>query len=170
MKLFPSKVDVIANEIITRLIGEGDIEAGNPAEAQLDCAAVLKEYIRIDRELTERAKDMMEIRQLPHAQLGRIKRQLAEQKNFGMGDDGYTWITNQILETFMQSPHIEEVYSDDPVLRRKIKDITRKHTEVEDKVDAEVRERIKNVQEGTAAWEIEYNRVLEQVKAKHGLH
>ena len=32
-----------------------------------------------------------------------------------------------------------------------------------------MRQRLKNIQEGTSAWEVEYARVLDQVKQKHGI-
>src|SRR5688500_15253132 len=139
MRLYPGKVETIAAEIITALTQAGDIEVSDPNEAQLDAAAVLKEYIRVDKELTERAKDILEIRGLPHSALGRTKRQLADQKEFGLGEDGVTWICNQLVETFMQSRHVEEVYADDVTLRRKIKEIVRKHMAVDDELDQEVR-------------------------------
>ena len=169
MKLYPAKVDAIAAEVITTLTQAGDIDVSDANEAQLDAAAVLKEYIRVDKELTERAKDILEIRGLPYAQLGRTKRQLADQKDFGLGEDGITWICNQLVETFMQSKHVDEVYADDVTLRRKIKDIVRKHMAVDDELDQEVRQRIKNLQEGTQAWDVEYAKVMEQIKTKHGI-
>lgn len=169
MRLYPGKVDTIAAEIITKLSSDGDIEVSDGKEAQLDAASVLKEYIRVDKELTERAKDILEIRGLPYAHLGRTKRQLAEQKDFGLGEEGITWICNQMLEAFMQSRHIEEVFADDVTMRRKIKDITRKHMMVDEAIDQEVRDRIKNLEEGTSAWEVEYGKVLEQIKQKHGV-
>jgi uncharacterized protein len=169
MRLYPGKVDTIAAEIIAKLSVDGDIEVSDGKEAQLDAASVLKEYIRVDKELTERAKDILEIRGLPYAHLGRTKRQLAEQKDFGLGEEGLTWICSQMLEAFMQSRHIEEVFADDTTLRRKIKDIARKHMMVDEAIDQEVRDRIKNLEEGTSAWEIEYSKVLEQIKVKHGV-
>ena len=36
-------------------------------------------------------------------------------------------------------------------------------------LDVEVRQRIKNLQEGTSAWEVEYARAMEQIKRKHGI-
>jgi hypothetical protein len=74
-----------------------------------------------------------------------------------------------MLEAFMSSRHIDEVFADDAILRRKIKDICKKHMTVDDQIDQEVRDRIKNLEEGTQAWEVEYQRVLEQVKGKHGV-
>ncbi|HWU86106.1 MAG TPA: DUF507 family protein [Kofleriaceae bacterium] len=169
MRLYPAKVDSIADEIITVLTQAGDIEVSDNNEAKLDAASVLKEYIRVDKELTERAKDILEIRGLPYSHLGRTKRQLADQKDFGLGEEGLSWIANQMLEAFMSSRHVEEVFADDAILRRKIKDICKKHMQVDEAIDQEVRDRIKNLEEGTQAWDIEYGKVLEQIKQKHGL-
>ena len=169
MRLYTGKVDTIAAEIITKLTADGDIETAEPHEAQLDAASVLKEYIRVDKELTERAKDILEIRGLPYSHLGRTKRQLADSKEFGLGEEGLSWIANQMLEAFMSSRHVDEVFADDVALRKKLKDIVRKHMAVDEEIDQEVRQRIKNLQEGTAAWEVEYAKVLEQIKQKHGL-
>ena len=169
MRLYPGKVDTIAAEIITTLTQAGDIEVSDANEAQLDAAAVLKEYIRVDKELTERAKDILEIRGLPYSHLGRTKRQLADQKEFGLGEEGLSWIANQMLEAFMSSRHVDEVFADDAILRRKIKDICKKHMQLDEAIDQEVRDRIKNLEEGTQAWEIEYNRVMGQMKQKYGL-
>jgi hypothetical protein len=169
MRLYPGKVDSIASEIITTLTAAGDIEVSDSNEAQLDAASVLKEYIRVDKELTERAKDILEIRGLPYSNLGRTKRQLAEQKEFGLGEEGLSWIANQMLEAFMNSRHVDEVFAEDAILRRKIKDICKKHMMVDEAMDQEVRDRIKNLEEGTQAWDVEYQKVLEQVKGKHGI-
>ncbi len=169
MKLYPGKVDPIAGEIVHRLVEDGDIEVSNRTEAQLDVASVLNEYLRVDRELTDRAKDILEIRGLGYSAFGRTKRQLAEQREFGLGEEGITWICNQLVEIFMSSAHIDEIFSDDATLRRKLKEILRKHMAVDEELDQEVRQKIKNLQEGTSAWEVEYNRVMDQMKKKHGL-
>lgn len=169
MRLYPGKVDTIAAEIITSLVQGGDIEVSDNNEAQLDVAAVLKEYIRVDKELTERAKDILEIRGLPYSHLGRTKRQLADQKEFGLGEEGLSWIANQMLEAFMSSRHVDEVFAEDQILRRKIKDICKKHMQVDEAIDQEVRDRIKNLEEGTQAWDVEYAKVLDQIKQKHGI-
>ena len=169
MKLYSGKIDTISNEVITRLTADGDVDVVDRSEAELDVASVLKEYLRVDRELTERAKDILEIRGLGHSHFGKTKRQLADKKDFGLGEDALTWIVNQLLETFMQSRHIEEIYCDDPTIRRKTKEILVKHMTVDDDLDQEVRDRIRNLEEGTNAWDIEYARVMDQMKNKHGL-
>ena len=169
MKLYAGKIDSISTEIIARLTNDGDIEVTNRSEAELDVASVLKEYLRVDSELTERAKDILEIRGLGYSHFGRTKRSLAEQKDFGLGEEGITWIVNQLLETFMQSQHVDEIYAEDASLRRKIREVLNKHMAVDEELDREVRQRIKNLEEGTQTWEIEYGRVMEQMKQKFGM-
>lgn len=169
MRLYTAKVPVISAEIVRTLVEGGDVEVAAPAEVELDVASVLKEYIRVDRELTDKAKDLMEQRKLPYGQFSKIKRTLAEEKDFGLGEEAISWICTQLLETFMHSANVEEVYADDATLRRRVKDVLKKHMVVDEELDAEVRQRIKNLEEGTATWELEYSRVMEQIKQKHGL-
>jgi uncharacterized protein len=169
MRLYSAKIPVIASEIVRSLAEANDIECADPAEVELDVTSVLKEYVRVDRELTDRAKDILEQRKLPYGQFSKVKRALAEEKEFGLGEDALTWICNQLVETFMHSANVDEVYADDTVIRRRIKDVLKKHMAIEEELDAEVRQRIKNLEEGTSTWELEYSRVMEQIKQKHGL-
>ncbi len=169
MRLYKTKIPNVAALIIERLVKDGDIEVSNVTEANLDVEAVLNEFLRLDREITEAAKDKLERRGLPYSKFGRIKRDLAEQRGIGAGEEAISWICNQVLETFMHSPHVDEVYSEDLVMRRKMKDILRSAMAVESELDEEVRKRIKNIKEGTDAWEIEYSHKMQQIRRKHGL-
>lgn len=169
MRLYSGKIPIIAREIISELTDAGDIEVNNRDEAELDIQAVLKEYLRTDRELTERTKDILESRKLPHGHFGKIKRSAAEEKGFGLGEEGVMWMCNQILETFMQSTFIEEIFAADVDMRKKMRTTLRRHMLVEEELDAEVRKRIQNLQEGTANWDIEYSKVMDQIKQKRGL-
>jgi hypothetical protein len=168
MRLYSAKIPAIAAEIV-RALADGDIECSEPAEVELDVQSVLKEYVRVDRELTDKAKDIAEKRGLPYGGHTKIKRQLADEKDFGLGEDAVTWICTQLVETFMHSSNVDEVFADDATLRRKVKDVLRKHMTVDEELDAEVRQRIKNLEEGTQAWELEYGRVMEQIRQKHGI-
>jgi len=49
----------------------------------------------------------------------------------------------------MSSRHVDEVFAEDVILRRKIKDICKKHMQLDEAIDQEVRDRIKNLDEGT---------------------
>ena len=138
-------------------------------EAQLDIEAVLKEYVRLDREITEQTKDLLESRKLPHGHFGKVKRVLADEKGFGLGEDALIWICNQVIETFMHSQFVEEVYASDAEMRRKMKEILRRHMMVDEELDLEVRKQIRNLQEGTSTWDVEYGKVMEQIRRKRGI-
>src|SRR6185503_4317251 len=105
MRLYSGKIPTIAGEIIKNLIDAGDIAGIDKNEAEMDAQAVLKEYLRLDREITEKAKDLLQKRGLPYEQFGKIKRTLAKEKGLGLGEEGLEWMTNQMIESFMQSPH-----------------------------------------------------------------
>jgi uncharacterized protein len=169
MRLYSGKIPSVATEIVKTLVEAGDIAVSDRAEAEMDVQAVLKEYLRLDREITEKAKDVLQKRNLPYDQFGKVKRTLAGEKAFGLGEEGLDWMTTQMIESFMQSPHVDEVFVDDSVMRRRMSDILKKNMQVDEELDEEVRRRIKNLQEGTSTWEIEYGKVLDQIKRNRGL-
>jgi hypothetical protein len=169
MRLYSGKIPTMASEIVKVLVDAGDIAVVDRAEAEMDAQAVLKEYLRLDREITEKAKDLLQKRGLPYEQFGKVKRTLAHEKGMGLGEEGLEWMTNQMIESFMQSPHIEEIFAEDGVLRKRMADILKKHMLVDEELDEEVRRKIKNLEEGTATWEIEYSKVLDQMKRNRGL-
>jgi hypothetical protein len=169
MRLYAGKIPVIAAELVKALVDGDDLSVLNRSEAELDIQAVLKEYLRLERECTEKAKDLLQKRNLPYEHFGKIKRQIANEKAFGLGDEGLDWMTTQMIESFMQSPHVEEVFAEDAILRKKMTDILKRHMQIDDEIDAEVRRRIKNLEEGTATWEVEYQKALDQIKKNRRL-
>lgn len=169
MRLYSGKIPAIAAEIIKSLLDGNELSVINRAEAELDIQAVLKEYLRLEREVTEKAKDLLQKRNLPYEHFGKVKRQVATEKGFALGDEGLDWIITQATESFMQSPHVEEVFADDATLRKRMTDVLKKHMQIDDEIDAEVRRRIKNLEEGTATWEVEYQKALEQIKKNRRL-
>src|SRR3954454_7260342 len=134
MRLYSGKIPTVGTEIVKTLMDAGEIEVTDRTEAEMDVQAVLKEYVRLDREITERAKDVLQKRNLPYEQFGKVKRALAGEKAFGLGDDGLEWMTNQMIESFMQSPHVEEIFAEDAVLRKKMSDILKRHMMVEEEI------------------------------------
>ena len=169
MRLYAGKIPTIAAEIVKVLVDGDELSVLDRPESELDVQAVLKEYIRLERECTEKAKDLLQKRNLPYEHFGKIKRQIAGEKGFGLGDEGLDWMTTQMIESFMQSPHVEEVFADDATLRKRMTDILKKHMVIDDEIDAEVRRRIKNLEEGTATWEVEYQKALGQIKKNRRL-
>lgn len=164
MRLYGGQVPVIAEEILRVLTRSGDLEVAeeNMPEVELDIQAVLREYIRVDRELTDRARDI--VAREGQRSIGRVKRQLAREKNVQIGEEAPGYIINQLIETFLHSMHVEEVFSADHDMRRKIAPILKRHMSMDEQLDREVRDRIKNMEEGSAAWDVEYQKVMEKLK------
>ena len=52
MRLYSGKIPLIGTEIVKSLAEAGDIEVTDRGEAEMDVQAVLKEYLRLDREIT----------------------------------------------------------------------------------------------------------------------
>src|ERR1022692_5179371 len=109
MRLYSGKIPLVGTEIVKSLVDAGDIEVTDRGEAEMDVQAVLKEYLRVDREITEKAKDVLQKRNLPYEQFGKIKRTLAGEKAFGLGEDGLEWMTTQMIESFIPSPQTREI-------------------------------------------------------------
>jgi uncharacterized protein len=169
MRLYSAKVPVISSEIVRMLITDKDIETDSPREVETDLESIMKEYLRLEREITERAKDRMEATGAERQDLNKIKRALAEQKGLGLGEEGISWILDQMVLMLMRSPNVDEVYSEDASIRRKMRTVLQKHMTVDDEIDKEVRSKIKNLQEGTQTWEVEYAKVMAQVKRKKNI-
>ncbi|MDQ3036354.1 MAG: DUF507 family protein [Myxococcota bacterium] len=164
MRLFSGKIPTIAQEVVKSLSENGDVETAAPVEVQADIESVLKEYLRQERKVTDEAKNRMEIRGLTYGELGKMKGQVAKDLRLATGEDTLPYLVEQILEILFHSANVEEIFADDNVLRKKITTILRKHMDVEQELDKEVRGKIKNLEEGTAAFETEYGRVMEQIK------
>ena len=169
MRLFRGKIEVIAEDVIKSLQQAGDIDVGNEPEARIDIESVLKEYLRLDREIVEEAKNRMETRGLGYSHLGRVKSQVAKERGSPGQEEILPYLLDQILNILFHSANIEEIYADDAELRRKVTPILRKHMDVENDLDREVRSKIKNLEEGTSDFEIEYARVMDQIKQKRRL-
>jgi len=166
MKLYPGKILLIAREIVAALAGDGDIEVRSEEieEVELDVQSVLREYVRSDREVTDQARERIARLNLDYTSLNKLKRQVAEERGFGVGDEAIEYIIQQIIEMMMHSVHVDEVFAEDHVLRRKMTAVLRKHMVSDQDLDGEVRKRLKNLQEGSASWDVEYRRLMEDLK------
>lgn len=169
MRLYKEKIPVIAMDIVRVLIAENDIDAEDPREVENDVESVLKEYLRLERDLTEKAKDRVEAIGGSRQDIQKYKKLMAEQRNIGLGAEAISYILDQLIAILMRSPHVDEVFSDDADIRRKARKVLEKHMAAEEELDKEVRDKIKNLEEGTKTWEVEYARMMEQVKRKRGI-
>lgn len=165
MRLYGGQVPVIAEEILRVLTRTNGLEVTeeNMPEVELDIQSVLREYIRLDRELTDKARENVR-KNDGQVSIGRAKRQLARDKNVQIGDEAIGYIITQLIEAFLHSAFVEEVFDEDNDLRKKIKPILRRHMSMDEQLDQEVRNKIKNMEEGSASWDIEYQKVMENIQ------
>lgn len=161
----------MAIELASTLIAEKaiEVEASELREFHLDLEAVLKSYLETERRIHEEAQELIASRGLEFTSYGRLKHELAKKYNFSLGDDAVDWLTDQFIAILYHTSHVEEIWSDNNEIRRIIRPILIKHTSLDDELDAEVRKKIKNLNEGTVAWDIKYHQILEDVKRRKGL-
>jgi hypothetical protein len=164
MRLFSGKIPVIAQEVVQKLSADGDMECVDPNEVVKDIESVLVEYLRAERRVVDEAKTRMESRGVSYTDLHKLKSQAARDLRLPVGEDVLPYLLEQILEMLFHSSNVDEVFAEDTTLRKKITQVLRKHMDVEQELDREVRGKIKNLEEGTASFETEYARVMDQLK------
>ncbi|MGI5863190.1 MAG: DUF507 family protein [Myxococcales bacterium] len=171
MRLYPKVIPAIAREIIQTLMTDKDIEVEplRIADAEMDMAAIMREYLANEERVNNATREALERRGYDYSRFNQVKREMADVRGFKMGDEGIEYIIGQMLEFLLISRNVEEVYADDPTMRRKIFAIMKKHLDVDEEIDREARGRLKHLQEGTQAWDIEYQKVVEQIRRAKGL-
>lgn len=171
MRLYPKLVPIIAREIIQRLTQENDIEVEpiRVSDAEMDLAAIMREYLLSEDRVNQAAREALERRGYDASKFSQVKREMADVRGFKLGEDGIEFVINQMLEFLLVSRNVEEVFSDDNQMRPKILQVMKRHLDIEDEIDREARGRLKHLQEGTSAFEIEYQKQLEQIRRARGL-
>lgn len=171
MKIYKGRIPLMANDIAKALIAAKAVEVlpEEMDEFHLDIVSVLEAYVDTDRRIHEEAQDMIARRNLDFSSLNRIKREVAKKYNFAVGDEGLDWIQDQIIEMLFHTTHVEEIWAENCEIRRIVREVLVLHTSLDDEIDAEVRKRIKNLNEGSVAWDVKYRQVLEDVKRRKGL-
>jgi hypothetical protein len=171
MRLYPKVIPIIAREAVQKLMQESDIEveALRIADAEMDLAAIMREYLSNEERVNQATREALERRGYDHSKFNQVKREMADVRGFKMGDEGIEYCINQMIEFLLISRNVEEVFSADNVIRGKIFGIMKKHLDVDDEIDKEARSRLKHLQEGTTAFEVEYGKMIEQIRRARGL-
>jgi uncharacterized protein len=171
MRLYPKVIPIIAREAVQKLMQENDIEveALRIADAEMDLAAIMREYLSNEERVNQATREALERRGYDHSKFNQVKREMADVRGFKMGDEGIEYVINQMIEFLLISRNVEEVFSADNVIRGKVFQIMKKHLDVDDQIDQEARSRLKHLQEGTTAFEVEYNKMIEQIRRARGL-
>ena len=172
MRLYEGMIPNISRDVVEALVRKDalDIAPGNAREVELDVQAVLREYLRVEREITESAKDLAERRNLAYSEIHKIKRRIAQERKFALGDESLDYIIDQLIESFFHSNFVDEVFEEDTGLRKLIAPILRKYMQdIDTKLDTEVRSKLKNLEEGSRTWDIEYEKVMANLKRAKNL-
>lgn len=171
MHLYRKVVPRIARDLIRTMMAQKliEVEEDKVEEAQLDLASVMVEYLNAEEQVVKEAKEMLQKRGLGMERFNQAKKSLAEARNIRIGEEGLEDVLNQLLEILFASRNIEEIYAEDRELRKFIKETVLKYLSVSEQVDQEARARLKNLREGTYEWDIEYPRMVAQIKRQQGL-
>jgi len=169
MRLFRGQVSQIAGQIVDSITKGGDVEVHSAEEVRLDVEAVLKEFIRRDRQVSEEARDQLEREGLGRQMLGRMMARVGKEKGFPPHDERLPYIVGQIMTMLFHSNNVDDVFAEDHVLRKKITTVLKANSGMENELDKEVRTKIKNLTEGTASFDIEYAKVMDQIKQRKNM-
>ena len=171
MRLYPKVIPIISREVVQRLMQDGDVEVETMriADAEMDLSAIMREYLAAEERVNQATREALERRGYDASKFNQVKREMADVRGFKMGDEGIEYCINQMLEFLLISRNVEEVFSADTVMRSKVFQSMKKHLDVDDEIDREARTRLKHLQEGTSAFEVEYNKTVEQIRRARGL-
>ena len=163
MWLTRAKLPALASAIVKSLVDPELIETDARDGVQADILAVLEQYLRDEQDISTRARDVAAKRGAAPADAGRIKKELARQQGVGIGDETIDYLLSQLLEMLMHSGSVEEIFAQDHELKLAMRAPLRKEEAAAEQVEETVRKRLKHVEEGSSQWEVEYQRLREEV-------
>jgi uncharacterized protein len=169
MRLYSGKITPLSEELVKALVDNKDIETEAKKEVVLDLESVFTGYLRLEKEATDKAKDLLTARALPQSEFTRLRKLAAEQKGIKVGDEMLDYLLDQLIEMLMHSGNVDEVFGEDHDLRRRMRPVLRKYLELDEQLEGEVRGKLKHVQEGTRTWEVEYQRLMGEIQRRKGL-
>jgi uncharacterized protein len=163
MWLSRAKLPALASAIVRPLVDTQLIETDAPSGVQADILAVLEQYLKDEQDISSKARDIAAGRSTSTTDMSRIKRDLAKQQGVGIGDDAIDYLLNQLVEMLMHSGSVEEIFAEDHQLKLAMRTPLRKEQAAAEQMDENVRKRLKHVEEGSSQWEVEYQRMREEV-------
>jgi uncharacterized protein len=171
MKIYRRVIPKIAKDVIRALLANRaiEVEDGHRDEAELDVAGVLVDYLDTLDKVKHDAQEALQRHNLPAEMLGRVKQSIADSRKVVMGDGALEHVIDRLISGLFDSKHIEEVFMDDNELRKIVQAAVQKYLGVDEELDREVRGRLKNLREGTTEWEVEYGRLIEQMRGTKAL-
>ena len=133
MRLYPKVIPTIAREVVQTLMQDGDIEVETLriADAEMDMAAIMKEYLAAEERVNAATREALERRGYDHSRFNQVKREMADVRGFKMGDEGLEYVIDQMIEFLLISRNVEEVFAPDGVIRDKMRAVISRHLATE---------------------------------------
>lgn len=171
MKLYKARVPLIAKAVIDRLAAEKDIEVEpeSRVEAEQDLIAIMESFLKRDMDLREAVRESMSRRAIPYEHFSKVRGEIADFWGHPTGDSIQKFLARQFVENFMISRWIDEVYTDDDLLFKKIMDTIKSFDVDENALRTEAADRVKNIPEGSTDYENAFKNALKEVRKRHGL-
>ncbi len=171
MRLYRTRIPMIANAVIERLCKDGDIDVDveDRPEAEQDLVAIMDTFLKRDLDLRDAVKDTMSRRNIPYDRYSKVRSEIADSWGHPTGESVKKYLSRQFVENFMISNFVQEVYAEDDMLFRKILEIIRSFDVDERGLRDEAKALVKNVSEGTVDYEIAFAEALKEIKRRHGL-
>ena len=170
MKLYKGKIPVIAQDLVTKLVNEGDVELvpDMRSEAVEDLASIMNNYLRQERRLSNIVRDHIAEYKIEYDRRGEIRREKAKEMGHPIGDRVMPYLATQFNRMIMNSPPYE-VYSPDNIIRSKIFDVLRSNNVNEQELHEEAKARLSNLDENSLDYEIRYREAIADVPPRRGL-
>jgi uncharacterized protein len=163
MWLTRAKLPALASSILKALLDGELLETEQPQGVQNDLLAVLEQYLKDEHDISTRARDLAAARGTPASEINRLRRELAKQQGVGVGEDAMDYLLAQFVEMLLHSGRVDEIFGQDHELKLAMRTPLRKEQAAAEQMEEVVRKRLKHVEEGSSQWEIEYQRLREEV-------
>ena len=171
MKLYKGKIPVIAQEVITKLVDNEELEIDPEYrnEAEKDLISIMNAYLHAENRLRAEVKDYMAVHKISYDQKGEIRRKISKEMSHPIGDKVMPFLASQLNQIILNSPNFEEVYADDRAIQKVIFDVLRAHNVNEKELYEEARAKLLHLSENSMEFQIRFPEALNDVRRKRGL-
>lgn len=168
LHLYRKVIPKISHDVVRHLRSReyAEIEDTQVIEAELDLSTVMVDYMNKQDRINQEAKAGLQRRSLSPDRFAMVKKSIAEVREFPLAVDGIEFVTSQLLDALFDSGNVEEIYGSDGELVEVVKEVLDKHLCLDEEIDRNVRAALRNVPEGSAAFESEYQRRARELKRR----
>jgi len=174
-------IERIVDRITTELTESRYVEAEDMNKFRENVFKIIKEAIEEEKELTRKAEKLVEehINKLDEEisfrdAVRKVKQVLAEKEGIHLDpDDRMNQVAHKIKDYIVKEDNSIEIFEHPNKIRKKVFGILKDLVREEREIDREVRKRIRSysrkIIEGTAEWNILYEKIYKEILRRKGL-